>query len=156
MTGFRLDDSLGYIVNRTAARIRQELQRQFTAHGYGITLAQWMILNRLWEEEGLTQNALAERTFREKTTVARTLALLEEHGLIVRQRDEIDRRNYRIFLTPHGRSLRGELVPLAVAVLGQAREGMSDEQVATLVALLNMVFGNLAQEDAEPLRMDGW
>lgn len=146
MTDFRIDNSLGFIIYQTNTKLRQELQRQFSSHGHIITLPQWFILNRLWEEEGLTQNDLAERTFRDKTTTARTIALLEAQQLLFRERDPSDRRNYLISLTPAGRALKGQLIPLAVAVLDKACQGLSDKQVTAAREMLNTICANLEPE----------
>ncbi|NTU81398.1 MAG: MarR family transcriptional regulator [Chloroflexales bacterium] len=143
MTDFRIDRSLGYLLHLASTRMRQELQRQFAAHGYAITMPQWHILNRLWEEEGLTQHDLAERTFRDKTTTARTLALLVAQQLIVRERDRVDRRNYQISLTPAGRALKDALIPIAISVLEQACIGLGEDQVAALKAMLGQIDTNL-------------
>lgn len=143
MADFHIERSLGYILHLANTRMRQELQRRFAARGYSITMPQWHILNRLWEEEGLTQNDLADRTFRDKTTTARTLALLIEQQLIVRERDTVDRRNYQISLTPAGRALKQELIPIATGVITQACEGFSDEQVGVLKAMLGQIYTNL-------------
>ncbi|MEI6776871.1 MAG: MarR family transcriptional regulator [Chloroflexales bacterium] len=147
---FCIEHSLGYILHLAGTRMRQEIQRQFAACGYPITMPQWHILNRLWEEEGLTQHDLADRTFRDKTTTARTLALLVEQQLIVRERDTVDRRNYQISLTPAGRALKQELIPIATAVINQACTGFSDDQVATLKAMLSQIYTNFGQSQ------DGW
>lgn len=146
MNDFYIDSSLGYLMHLAGTRIRQELQRQFAAQGYTITMPQWLILNRLWEEEGLSQSELAERTFRDKTTTARTLALLEAQSLVVRQRDSADRRNYLVSLTPAGRALKVQLIPLAVGVLAQACRGLGEEQVVALKGMLAAIYANFESE----------
>lgn len=149
MADFHIDRSLGYMLHLASTRMRQELQRQFAARGHHLTMPQWHILNRLWEEEGLTQNDLADRTFRDKTTTARTLALLIEQQLVVRERDSVDRRNYQISLTPAGKALKQELIPIATAVIAQACVGFSDEQVAALKVMLVQIYTNLGQAQGD-------
>lgn len=154
MSNFQLEHSLGYLLYLAHTRMRQELQRQFAAHGYPITMPQWLILNRLWQEEGITQHDLAERTFRDKTTTARTLALLIEQQFVVRERDPIDRRNYQISLTPTGRALKDELIPLAQGVIAQATAGLHDDEVARLKTMLARLYANIALDPLEPLPPD--
>ncbi len=88
---------------------------------------------------------------RDKTTTARTLVLLIEQGLVVRQRDPHDRRSYQIRLTPAGDALQATLVPIARALLAQATTGIAAEQVAALQTLLAQVEANLAADPTTAL-----
>lgn len=143
MQRFSLDHSIGFVTNRTAVRLQGELEKAFAAHGYEITAPQWMVLNRLWEEDGLSQNEIANRTFKDKTNITRILALLARHQLIVRERSETDHRVLHIHLTAAGKALCEQLVPLANEVLVRAQQGMEAEQVRTLIGLLKQVYDNL-------------
>ncbi len=138
-----LDNSIGFITNRTAVRLQGELERTFVRHGYEITAPQWMVLTRLWEENGLSQNEIANRTFKDKTNIARILALLERNQLLVRKRSETDQRFHQIYLTEAGQLLHKQLMPLAREVLTRAQQGLQEEQVYMLINLLNQVYTNL-------------
>jgi DNA-binding MarR family transcriptional regulator len=140
MSDFSLDTSLGFVVNRTAQRLKLELHHAFKAHGYNITPEQWAVLNRLWEQEGLNQVELAERTFKDKPNVTRMLDVLERRGFVIRQKDDTDRRAYRVFLTEPGRQLQSKLVPLAVEVLEKGQKDLSDDEINSVIALLNRVY----------------
>src|ERR671918_1689936 len=109
MPNFQLDNSYGYLINLAAQRLKYELHRTFQAHGYDITPEQWAVLNRLWEEDGLSQVELAERTFKDKPGTTRILNLLEKKVVVVRRPDEKDGRVLRVFLTKVGRDLRDKL-----------------------------------------------
>src|ERR1035437_940676 len=61
----------------------------------GTTRAQWIVLFRLRQQEGLSQVRLLDR--------------LVEHGLLERRHDPRDRRANRLFLTPSGRQLVDDL-----------------------------------------------
>ncbi|MBL8116621.1 MAG: MarR family transcriptional regulator, partial [Anaerolineae bacterium] len=70
---FSLDSSLGFLTNRLANLLKADLERGFAARGLNITAEQWLILGRLYEEDGLVQNELAKRTSKDKTNIARIL-----------------------------------------------------------------------------------
>lgn len=142
MSQFTLDQSLGYIINRTARRLRYELHQAFKANGYDVTPEQWTILNRLWEKEGLSQVELAEQTFKDKPNVTRILDVLERKQLLLRQRDAGDRRAFRVYLTEDGRNLKEKLIPLAVEVLKRGQENLTSEDRAYLQEKLNIIYHN--------------
>ncbi|HMQ53132.1 MAG TPA: MarR family transcriptional regulator [Anaerolineae bacterium] len=142
MSDFSLDTSLGFVINRTAQRLKLELQHAFKAQGYDITPEQWAVLSRLWEQEGLNQVELAERTFKDKPNVTRMLDVLERRGFVIRQKDDTDRRAYRVFLTEPGRQLQAKLVPLAVEVLEKGQKYLSEAEISTVIVLLNRIYAS--------------
>jgi DNA-binding MarR family transcriptional regulator len=142
MTHFTLDDSLGYLINRTAMRLKRELHHAFKENGYKVTPEQWAILNRLWEQEGLSQVELADMTFKDKPNVTRMLEVLERRKLIFRQPDENDRRAYKVFLTEAGQQLKAQLIPLAVEVLERGQRNLTSEEIEYLRKALNIIYNN--------------
>jgi len=143
MTNFTLDDSYGYLINLAAQRLKYELHQTFQAKGYDVTPEQWAVLNRLWEQDGLSQVDLAERTFKDKPGTTRILNLLEKKGIVVRRTDEIDRRVLRVFLTRIGKDLKDKLIPCAQEVLAKSGKNLSKEELVQFKLTLNQILRNL-------------
>jgi MarR family transcriptional regulator for hemolysin len=91
------------------------------AKGRGTTRAQWIVLFRLREQEGLSQVDLAEVLELQPISLVRLLDRLVEHGLLERRHDPRDRRANRLFLTETGRQLVDDL------------DGLRDEIAATVL-----------------------
>lgn len=70
------------------------------ARAFGMTRAQWMILVRLENQPGMSQNELAALIEVEPITVARLVDRLEGRGFVERRADPTDRRIWRLHLTP--------------------------------------------------------
>lgn len=143
MTHFNLDDSYGYLINLAAQRLKYELHQAFQAKGYDVTPEQWAVLNRLWEEDGLSQVELAERTFKDKPGTTRILNLLEKKNIVVRRTDESDGRVLRVFLTKNGRDLKEKLIPCAQEVLAKSGRDLTKEQVEQFKQTLHHILNNL-------------
>src|SRR5271169_1328494 len=79
------------------------------AMGRGTTRAQWIVLFRLREQEGLSQVDLADVLELQPISLVRLLDRLVEHGLLERRHDPRDRRANRLFLTASGRQLVDDL-----------------------------------------------
>ncbi len=79
------------------------------AKGRGTTRAQWIVLFRLRQQEGLSQVDLADMLELQPISLVRLLDRLVEHGLLERRPDPRDRRANRLFLTPGGRQLVDDL-----------------------------------------------
>src|ERR1700686_1107128 len=72
------------------------------AKGRGTTRAQWIVLFRLREQEGLSQVDLADVLELQPISLVRLLDRLVEDGLVEPRHDPRDRRGHRPFFTPQG------------------------------------------------------
>jgi MarR family transcriptional regulator, transcriptional regulator for hemolysin len=86
------------------------------AKSRGTTRAQWIVLFRLREQEGLSQVDLADVLELQPISLVRLLDRLVEHGLVERRSDPRDRRANRLFLTAAGRQLADDLDSLRDAI----------------------------------------
>ena len=71
-----------------------------------LTYPQYLVLLVLWEQDGLTVNALGERLFSDSGTLTPLLKRLEKLGFVQRQRAREDERKVIITLTEEGRLLQ--------------------------------------------------
>jgi DNA-binding MarR family transcriptional regulator len=102
----------------------------------GTTRAQWIVLFRLREQEGLSQVDLADVLELQPISLVRLLDRLVEHGLLERRHDPKDRRANRLFLTERGRQLVDELDSLRDAIATDVLRDVPDEAVETSLETL--------------------
>src|ERR1700687_2630614 len=76
------------------------------AKGRGTTRAQWIVLFRLREQEGLSQVDLADVLELQPISLVRLLDRLVEHGLLERRHGPKGRRANRVVLPRSGRQPR--------------------------------------------------
>ena len=139
----------GFLISRTAMRLKLGLRRVFLEHGHDVTPEQWGVLLCLWREEGLTQSELADRTVKDRTTITRILDLLEKKGLATRRKDASDRRTFRIHLTTAGRRAREELLPLVRGYAERIFADLLDAEYAALQAILEKINGRLDELEGD-------
>jgi len=126
---FDLDSAIGFVVGRTCHFMRKAFQKTFSEAGHSVTPEEWVLLNRLWVQDGQRHAELAASTVRDRTTVTRLLDSMVEKGLVRRETDPDDRRGVLTFLTPAGSALKDQLIPVAQGLLASATEGISDEEL---------------------------
>ena len=102
----------------------------------GTTRAQWIVLFRLRQQEGLSQVDLAEVLELQPISLVRLLDRLVEHGLLERRHDPKDRRANRLFLTERGRQLVDDLDSLREAIATDVLAKVSEEAIKTSLATL--------------------
>src|SRR6267142_2283263 len=81
-------------------RIRKAMRREFEtrAAGLEITAAQFLVLRRLWEGDGVPTSVITRDVCSDGGTITGLLDRLEAKALIRRERSTEDRRAVRVFL----------------------------------------------------------
>lgn len=92
----------------------------------GITYPQYLVLNVLWEEDGRSISAIAERIALEPSTITPLVKRLEVADLVKRARSVEDERTVHVKLTPRGRALREESRCLGEALFIKAHMPVDD------------------------------
>ena len=109
------------------------------AKSRGTTRAQWIVLFRLRQQEGLSQVDLADVLELQPISLVRLLDRLVEHGLLERRHDPKDRRANRLFLTASGRQLVDDLDSLRDAVAIDVLHDLPDDAIKTSLSTLHEI-----------------
>ncbi|WFU59389.1 MarR family transcriptional regulator [Bradyrhizobium pachyrhizi] len=123
------------------------------AKARGTTRAQWIVLFRLREQEGLSQVDLADVLELQPISLVRLLDRLVEHDLLERRPDPRDRRANRLFLTRSGRRLVDDLDSLRDAIAGDVLRDVSDKHVESGLSTLREVKDRIKALDEEAERI---
>lgn len=108
-----------------------------------ITAAQYQVLKRLSEEDGLTQKDIAHRTFKTCAETTRVLDRLEAKKFLTRNPSPNDRREFIIRLTDGGRKNVDEATKIAHSILKVVTQGFSKSDIDGMIDSLNKIYANL-------------
>ena len=97
---------------RTRMAFRQTLQRVLKRHNVDMTFEMLQVMNCLWNEQGISQQSLAEKTAKDKACLTNLINNLEKKNWVIRKEDSSDRRYRLIFLTAQGEELALTVKPL--------------------------------------------
>jgi DNA-binding MarR family transcriptional regulator len=125
------------VANDAAKTFDTELKK------HGLTIALWPTLMCLWEEEGVTQREIAQKSKVENSTTTRTLDKLENLGLVERQADPNSRRSFRIYLTDEGRALREQLIPIPLGINQKILSALDPQERDELIRLLQKLVAQV-------------
>jgi MarR family transcriptional regulator, lower aerobic nicotinate degradation pathway regulator len=139
---FRLQDHVFFYFSQILARRTRAINARLRP--YSVDYARWRVLAVLQEHSGATMGRLADLTSVDRTTLTRTLGLMEEAGLIARRERKNDRRSLAISLTAKGRRMFARILPLTLAETDRALAGLSAEEIATLKNRLKRMVDNLS------------
>ncbi|MEZ0485694.1 MarR family winged helix-turn-helix transcriptional regulator [Fibrella aquatica] len=131
-------------IDTTIKRIRYALQKRFSEAGYDLTVDQWVLIDHLHRNPGISQNRLGELTTKDAPTVTRIIDLLTKKSFAERRPADDDRRKFLIFLTPSGEDLYDELLPLVVDIRRQGWGQLSEEDYQHFTRIMDSIYQNFS------------
>lgn len=109
---------------------------------YGIGSGQYMFLLKLYNQDGINQEALAESLFIDKGTTARAIKRLEEEGIIYRVKDKTDKRSYNVYLTDKAKNIKSEVFEILEEWENIITFNLNTEEKNEIIRILKKVSTN--------------
>ena len=134
-----LEHFLPYRLSVLSNRVSQTIAGAY-ARRFGIGVTEWRVIAVVGRYPGLSANAVAARTAMDKVAVSRAVARLLDRGLLQREMHGDDRRRSVLQLSEDGYRIYDEVVPLALDCERRLLEQLSDEERATLHALIDRLM----------------
>jgi DNA-binding MarR family transcriptional regulator len=147
-------ENLGYLLAKASQRWNELLYEGFKARGFAdVRPAFGSVLLPLFEEDGLRMGELAVRSRLSKQTMTTLVRLVERAGLVRRERDPVDGRAFRVWLTERSRRFRpvAEEVLIELDALVAARAPSSDLEATRSVLRGVMELWNPEQSQPSSL-----
>lgn len=140
---FKRGELYSFITGMASTALARRLQKNFKHAGIEITIEQWSVLYHLWKEDGLSQQELCLRSFRDKPSITRLVDNLEKLKLVKRVSSKEDRRINLVFLSKAAKKLEEQTLSLANQTLNEALEAVSKEEIEVCRTVLQKVYDNL-------------
>ncbi len=123
-----LDDQLCFSLYGASLAINRAYKPLLDA--LEITYPQYLVLSALWELDGQSVGAIAERLGLDSSNVTPLIKRMEAAGLLSRVRNPADERQVVVSLTDHGREMQARSACLGQTLFESA--GMSIERLIQL------------------------
>jgi len=140
---YDFENSTGSLLNRASQILRLGLNRKISEEGCCATAEQWKILANLSQTDGMTQQDLAEKSFKSKASMTKIIDRLESRKLVTRHPAPEDRRCNRIHLSSKGNTELKALMPLAQQNQMQAEQDLSEKELKTFKIVLKKIIMNM-------------
>lgn len=141
MSHVTIEREVAFNINDVARLLRTYADQR--ARDFGMTRAQWAVLSRIENAEGLKQIELADTLDLQPITLTRLIDRLCDSGLIERRSDPDDRRVKRLYLTPAAGPVLDGLARIGKDLMAAALEGIEPAARERLLAQLLVIKSNL-------------
>ena len=133
----------GVYVNILNCKLKKHLAEVFKKNGVNLTAEQYLVMDTLWNEGTLTQQAIAFIIQKDKNSVTQFIDNLDKKGLVTRSVSKEDRRVNNIVVTPEGMALKDSTKQLAIDTMNEALAGIPEADVLTCVEVMKKVCANI-------------
>lgn len=133
-------EALGAYISQIHRKSNVFITKRLSKHGIGS--GQYMFLLRLYNKDGINQEALAESLFIDKGTTARAIKRLEEEGIVYRVKDEMDKRAYAIYLTDKAKNIRCEVFEILKEWENIVTLNLNMEEKSEIIKILKKISSN--------------
>jgi DNA-binding MarR family transcriptional regulator len=131
-------------IDTTIKKIRNSLQKRLNEKNIDLTVDQWVLLDHISREEGISQNALAEVTYKDPPTVTRIVDLLEKKELVERRMAAGDRRKFNLFLTTKGAACHEEAFPVVAEIRRKGWGDLDEADYQQFVRIMDSIYQNFS------------
>lgn len=131
-----LERFLPYRLNVVGTLGGRALGRIYGEH-FGIGIPEWRVVAQLGEFGKLTSRDIGELAQMHKTKVSRAVNELEKRGLVSRAENRQDRRESFVTLTPAGKRIYDQIVPLALGFEARWVEGIAADELKVFERVLS-------------------
>ena len=136
-----LQDYISIFIHQTDLTLTNYIKTKLDP--FNIAPEQNLIMMLLWEKDGMTQNEIAEKLYKDKTNIARMASNLENKGFIQRVPNQEDRRSLKLYLTAKGKELGQSVIPMAEEFNQQVCKGITDDELKELRRILGKMRDNM-------------
>ena len=130
-------------IDTTIKKIRNYMQRGLADANIDLTVDQWVVLDHLSQNRGISQIELGNITFKDPPTMTRILDLLVKKALVTRLNSSSDRRKFTIDLTEKGKDIHIKANQIITEVRKQAWNNLNEADYQTLVKIMDTIYSNV-------------
>jgi len=145
---FELDHFLPFRLSVLGNRVTRAVARVY-AKRFQLSAPEWRTMAVLGRHGAMPAHGVIEHTAMDKVRVSRAVARLLASGRITRRADANDRRRVILDLTPTGRAVYTQIVPLALAVEAELVTDLTIEERKVLEGVMRKLESRSAGDDVE-------
>ncbi len=141
-----ITDYYNLLSARTLDTFSKMLSRRFRENDISLTNEQCSILTVLWkEEDGCSQQVLADKTYRDKPSITRLVDNLEKDKWVERRAHPTDRRQNLIYLTAKAKKIEAKVFDIIQETIEIGVKGIDEKDVIKFKETFEKIYNNFSE-----------
>lgn len=133
-------ESVGYLLTQICKMRRNKMNEMLAAHD--MHAGQDMLVYHLHQQDGQTISELVEKICIQPATVSGMVSRMEATGIVVRRKEDEDRRISRVYLTATGKASYKAVSDIWKKLELQTTQGLTDTEKEAAAKLLKNMLSN--------------
>ena len=129
-----LDDCFIFLIAKVYQKAHSNFKKRLQQ--YDLTPMRHLVLEALWDEEGLTAGEIARRLVLDNATLSGVIDRMTKTGWVVKEADPGDKRAMQIFLTPKAKEMKSPILEERIKANEESLSPLSLEEKVFLNRLL--------------------
>ncbi|KMQ60119.1 hypothetical protein ACM46_17925 [Chryseobacterium angstadtii] len=138
----KLNSIIFYNIDKAIRSYRNFAQRQLKAHGFTITIDQWLIIKAILENPGITQNEIGDLVFKDNASVTRIIDLMVKSEYVIRKVHSEDRRKTNLEVTESGKKIIKDVQKIVEGNRKTALKNITKEELEIMNSALLKISEN--------------
>src|SRR5664280_1214359 len=136
-------DKVAALISFTYRSVQKHFARELAQ--YRIGWGHFAILMSLYDQDGRSQDSLAQSRGFDKTMIAKSILKLEKEGIVYRKIDKKDKRIKRLYLTEKGRKLRPEMERIGFELNALLLKDFNSDELSSAIESVRKIALNAAK-----------
>jgi len=136
------ENSIGPWLGKTVKIVDYYLQETLKEKNLDLTKEQMIVLKRLHDKNGQSQNELAFITLRNKSSLTRLLSNMEKKHYIIRKKSKNDKRINHVHLTDFGIETFKRVKPILKNMISTMEQNISASEKEQIISILKKIQYN--------------
>jgi DNA-binding MarR family transcriptional regulator len=149
-----LSDYLPYLLNRVGFALVTRFSTDALADR-DLSIGMWRVLAVLSNNGGQRQIDISEHSSIDVSTLSRLVTRLIRMGLVSRTRSSSNSREVVVEITPKGRAMVAQMIPIAQDLQATATRGIAKKDMAVVKRALEKMYDNLVPAQLQSAKRRG-
>jgi len=138
----KLDHQINHRIAILSGLLKRQTYRIISEQGLEITPEQWVMLNYLWEKDGLSVGELVTKSRKDFANVTRILEKLQSQGYVVKKKNKKDRRSYLVYSTEKAENIKSGIEECQKRSLEISLKNISEKEQELLLQIIEKMEQN--------------
>ena len=136
------ENSIGPWLGKTVKIVDYYLLESLRGNNLDLTKEQMIVLKRLHDKDGQSQNELAFITLRNKSSLTRLLSNMEKKRYIIRKQSKTDKRINHVHITSFGIDTFKKIKPILKKMISTMEQDISKSEKELIISILKKIQNN--------------
>lgn len=135
-------ETIFHSIEKTIKTYRKFSQRNLSSQVEDMTIDQGLVLTFIDKHPEMSQKEIAALAFKDTASMTRIINLMVKKEYLKRSINELNRRRYKIEITPKGRQVLQSLGPIVLNNRETALETITEKELIQLENILKKITSN--------------